>query len=49
MISHGGGSLGAIIAPLVVVVVPVAAACGWRTALLITGALGVRQKASEAM
>ena len=38
-VAYSGGSLGAIIAPLLVV--PVAAAFGWRTAFLITGVLGV--------
>ena len=38
-ISYSGGSLGAIIAP--VLVVPVAAAYGWQSAFLITGGLGV--------
>ena len=38
-ISYSGGSLGAIFAP--VVVVPVAAAYGWRAAFLVTGLLGV--------
>jgi ACS family hexuronate transporter-like MFS transporter len=37
-ISYSGGSLGAIFAP--VVVVPVAAAFGWRAAFLVTGLLG---------
>ncbi len=37
-IAYSGGSLGAIIAP--VLVVPVAAAFGWRSAFLITGAMG---------
>ena len=38
-ISYSGGSLGAIIAPLLVV--PVAARFGWRASFLITGVLGV--------
>jgi MFS transporter, ACS family, hexuronate transporter len=38
-ISYSGGSLGAIFAP--VVVVPVAAAFGWRAGFLVTGALGL--------
>ncbi len=38
-IAYSGGSLGAIIAP--VIVVPVAAVFGWRSAFLITGALGL--------
>ena len=38
-ISYSGGSLGAIFAP--VVVVPVAAAFGWRAAFLVTGGLGL--------
>lgn len=38
-ISYSGGSLGAIFAP--VVVVPVAAAFGWRAAFLVTGLLGL--------
>jgi ACS family hexuronate transporter-like MFS transporter len=38
-ISYSGGSLGAILAPLVVV--PVALRFGWRAAFLISGALGV--------
>ena len=37
-ISYSGGSLGAIFAP--VVVVPVAAAFGWRAAFFVTGLLG---------
>lgn len=37
-IAYSGGSLGAIIAP--VLVVPIAAAFGWRSAFLITGAMG---------
>ncbi|MEQ1885410.1 MAG: MFS transporter [Bryobacteraceae bacterium] len=37
-ISYSGGSLGAIFAPIVVV--PVAAAFGWRAAFLVTGLLG---------
>jgi ACS family hexuronate transporter-like MFS transporter len=37
-ISYSGGSLGAIFAPLVVV--PVAAAFGWRAAFFVTGLLG---------
>jgi ACS family hexuronate transporter-like MFS transporter len=37
-IAYSGGSLGAIIAPILVV--PVAAAFGWRAAFLATGALG---------
>jgi ACS family hexuronate transporter-like MFS transporter len=38
-ISYSGGSLGAILAPIMVV--PVAAAFGWRAAFLVTGALGL--------
>jgi ACS family hexuronate transporter-like MFS transporter len=38
-LAYSGGSLGAIVAPLVVT--PVAAAWGWRGAFLATGALGV--------
>ncbi|HUI77489.1 MAG TPA: MFS transporter [Bryobacteraceae bacterium] len=38
-ISYSGGSLGAIIAPLVVV--PIALRFGWRSAFLFSGALGV--------
>lgn len=38
-IAYSGGSLGAIVAPIVVV--PVAAAFGWRSAFLITGVLGL--------
>lgn len=38
-IAYSGGSLGAIFAP--VVVVPVAAAFGWRAAFFVTGLLGV--------
>lgn len=38
-ISYSGGSLGAIFAP--VVVVPVAAAFGWRAGFLVTGGLGL--------
>jgi ACS family hexuronate transporter-like MFS transporter len=37
-ISYSGGSLGAILAP--VLVTPVAAAFGWRSAFLVTGVLG---------
>jgi ACS family hexuronate transporter-like MFS transporter len=37
-ISYSGGSLGAIVAP--VLVVPVAARFGWRAAFLVTGVLG---------
>ena len=37
-IAYSGGSLGAILAPLMVV--PVADAFGWRAAFLVTGALG---------
>ncbi|MEO8096643.1 MAG: MFS transporter [Acidobacteriota bacterium] len=38
-ISYSGGSLGAIVTPLIVV--PIAAAFGWRAAFLVTGAMGV--------
>ena len=38
-ISYSGGSLGAILAP--VLVVPIAAQFGWRASFLITGVLGV--------
>jgi ACS family hexuronate transporter-like MFS transporter len=38
-IAYSGGSLGAIFAPIVVV--PVAAAFGWRAAFFVTGILGV--------
>jgi ACS family hexuronate transporter-like MFS transporter len=38
-ISYSGGSLGAILAP--VIVTPIAARFGWRSAFLLTGALGV--------
>lgn len=38
-ISYSGGSLGAILTPLMVV--PIALAFGWRTAFLLTGVLGV--------
>jgi ACS family hexuronate transporter-like MFS transporter len=38
-LSYSGGSLGAIIAPIVVV--PVAARFGWRAAFLVTGVLGM--------
>lgn len=38
-ISYSGGSLGAILAP--VMVVPVAARFGWRAAFLVTGVLGL--------
>lgn len=38
-ISYSGGSLGAILTPLVVV--PVALAFGWKTAFLLTGVLGI--------
>lgn len=38
-ISYSGGSLGAILTPIMVV--PIAAAYGWRYAFLVTGALGV--------
>jgi len=38
-ISYSGGSLGAIVAPLIVV--PIANAFGWKYAFLFTGALGV--------
>jgi len=38
-ISYSGGSLGAIVAPIVVV--PIAARFGWRYAFLVTGVLGL--------
>lgn len=38
-ISYSGGSLGAIVAPLLVV--PIAGAFGWRSAFLVTGILGL--------
>jgi len=38
-ISYSGGSLGAIVTPLIVV--PIADAYGWQSAFLVTGALGV--------
>ena len=38
-ISYSGGSLGAIVTPLIVV--PIAAAYGWRSAFFVTGALGI--------
>ncbi len=38
-ISYSGGSLGAIVAPLLVV--PIASAFGWRYAFLVTGVLGL--------
>lgn len=37
-LSYSGGSLGAIVTPLIVV--PIAEAYGWRSAFLLTGALG---------
>ncbi len=38
-ISYSGGSLGAIVTPFLVI--PIAARFGWRSAFLVTGALGV--------
>jgi ACS family hexuronate transporter-like MFS transporter len=38
-LSYSGGSLGAILTPFIVV--PIAQAFGWRSAFLVTGALGV--------
>jgi ACS family hexuronate transporter-like MFS transporter len=38
-ISYSGGSLGAILTPIMVV--PIAGAFGWRAAFLVTGALGI--------